>query len=277
MPDLVSPLDTDAIRSALQEGRQGYLSVRSLRGPHVTPELYAWSGDALWFAFATSTVKAKVLARDPAAAAVVTLSGRSVLLRGDVELVDPRRPDRIARHLRQLPQIAAALGRYTVRNAPDLMAFVGDLGRARLGWRPPPLRVLAAFRPTATLLLEGDEVNSGSGAWAGAQRGTVDPPIGGQPVVVGLPGPVATPGRWFDDEREVWVPPQVLALADLDEEVPVGVVVDEYVAPGPAAKQGTLLRGTARRAGPGRPGVLVVEPDRIVDWDGVETTSTAPA
>jgi len=56
--------------------------------------------------------------------------------------------------------------------------------------------------------------------------------------------------------------------------VPVAVVVDRYTAPGPAAKEGTLVRGTARRMD--GTGTLVVEPDRQIEWDGSAITS-APA
>ena len=51
----------------------------------------------------------------------------------------------------------------------------------------------------------------------------------------------------------------------------VGIVVDDYVAPGPAAKEGTLLRGT----GTLRPGGRVeVEPDRTTDWHGVTSQTS---
>jgi hypothetical protein len=45
-------------------------------------------------------------------------------------------------------------------------------------------------------------------------------------------------------------------------------VVDEYGAPGPAAKAGTLLRGTARLDPSGR---VEVEPERETEWQGVAT------
>lgn len=273
MPDLDVTLTPDAISSSLAEGRQAYVAVRSRYGPHITPELYSWSQGRLWFAFATPTVKANVLARDPVAAVSVSVGGRSVLLRGPVELVDPRRPDRLALRPWRIPATALALSHYTVRNAPDLLAFVTDLGRARLGWRPPPLRVLAALRPTSVALIDGDQVRTGSGALSQARRDVFDRPPGGRPVVVGLPGPLATPGRWFDEERTLWIPPPLLPLVSEVGRFPIGIVDDEYTAPGPAAKEGTLLRGTAERTD--REGILAVEPERIVGWDGIETTSTA--
>lgn len=273
MPDLVNPRATDRARSVIEEGRQAYLTVRSQRGPHVTPELYAWSNGRLWFAFSTTTVKSKVLRGDPVAAAVVVLAGRSLLLRGEVELFDPRRLVHNAAHPGRLPGVAAAAGRYAVRNAADLFAFVGDAGRARMGLRPPPLRVMAALRPDATVMIDGDEVVTGTGGWSKVDRDVLNVPPGGQQVVVGLPGPAAVPGRWFDDERTLWVAPPMLGLVAPDGGVPVGIVADEYVAPGPVAKVGTMIRGTARRASRG-PGFLSVRPERIVDWDGVDTSST---
>ena len=52
---------------------------------------------------------------------------------------------------------------------------------------------------------------------------------------------------------------------------PLGLVVDEYVAPGPAAKRGTLLRGQGRRNG--TRGCIEVRVDREVNWNGVRTAS----
>jgi hypothetical protein len=88
---------------------------------------------------------------------------------------------------------------------------------------------------------------------------------------VALPGPVAVPARWFADEARLQLPVGLLPLLELPEEVEVGVVTDEYAAPGPAAKQGRLVRGVARVEADDD--VLQVRAARIVDWDGVDTSS----
>jgi hypothetical protein len=88
---------------------------------------------------------------------------------------------------------------------------------------------------------------------------------------VALPGPVAVPCHWFEQEHHVRVPAGVRELADLPRTFPLGVVVDEYGAPGPAAKAGALLRGRGRWADD--PNTIDVEPERVVTWDGVETAS----
>ena len=64
------------------------------------------------------------------------------------------------------------------------------------------------------------------------------------------------------------MPPSLVALAALPSPARVGVVVDDYVAPGPAAKEGTLLRGTARLEPSGR---IEIEPERETEWRGIAT------
>lgn len=268
------PLDLpDTVTSTLEEGRQAYIAVPSKNGPHVTPELYAWSGGSLWFAVASSTLKAKVLAKDPAAGVSVSIRDRTVVMRGEVDVYDPRQVAALAKDVRGLPEAARALASYTVRNAPDLLAFAGDTLSGKLGRRVPPMRLLLRFRPSHAALIEADALTGAWGDWSNPRvERAADLPVGGQPAVVGLPGPVAVPARWFDDGQRLRLAPGVLDLLALDVTFPLGVVVDEYTAPGPAAKQGTLLRGSGRLGD--ETDTIEVDGDRLVEWDGVETSST---
>lgn len=261
--------------SVLAEGRQAYLAVDSTGGPHVTPELYSWSDDRLWLAVASSTLKARVLRRRAVAGALVGVRDRAVVLQGRVDVIDPRRPQDWLRDVGSLPRTARALTRFATRNADDLVAFGGDLVTGRLGFRVPATRVLLRFTPSAAALVEGDAVVERSGAWASDERPGRSRVAGsaGSPVVIGLPGPVALPGRWHREAGQVHVLPGLLALADRGRQV--GVVDDDYVAPGPAAKRGTLHRGTGRIDR--RAGVVRVQVDRAVDWDGVTTATRRPA
>jgi hypothetical protein len=259
------------IVSTLQEGRQAYIAVSSKDGPHVTPELYAWSGGCLWFAVASSTLKAKVVRRDPTVGVMVSIRDRSVVLRGEVDVFDPRHPKQLLEAARACPDVALALVRFTVRNAPDLLAFVGDFATGKLGWRLPPPRLLLRFSPFAAVLIENDSVVDSLGTWPERARDdAVDVPTGGRPAVIALPGPVVLPCRWFEDERKVHVVRDVLQLLELEQVFPLSIVVDEYTAPGPAAKQGTLLR--ARGLLSEEPGFIDIEPETAVEWVGVNTT-----
>ena len=247
------------------------MAVTSANGPHVTPELYAWSGDRLWFLFARTTLKAKVLARTPEVAAMVSVDGRSVMVEGTVDLIDVRRPTTLLGHPARSLRALRATGGYAVRNAPDLAAFGRDLATGQLGWRPPPLRVLASLDPRRTVVFEDGAIVARSG---GSTRGglrpvdVADERPGGERVVAAFPGPAVVPGRWFPDDRELVVSPVLLDLHGIDGRTPVAVVADDYVAPGPAAKVGTLLRGSGRRIG--RSGSITVDAETLTSWDGIE-------
>jgi hypothetical protein len=260
------------IERLLREGRQAHVAVVSAHGPHVTPELYAWSGGRLWFWFAHTTLKARVLAASPQVAALVTVGERSAVIEGEVDLIDVRRPATLLGSPSRGLRAACAVGTYVARNAEDLGAFARDLGTGRLGWRPPPSRILASLEPRRAVLTDHGLLSQPTGAAAArrTRRRAEDPRReGGEPVVVALPGPRVAPGRWFAEAAELWVDPALLDQAEASGPVPVAVVADEYVAPGPAAKVGTLLRGTAERRG--RSGSLAVVADTLTSWDGVDT------
>jgi hypothetical protein len=265
---------SDAALSTLHEGRQVHVAVAAKRGPHVTPGLYAWSGDRLWFPVATTTLKAKVLSRRPSAGAVVQVGDRSVLLVGTVEVLDPTKPRRLAGQLQRFPDAAAAMARFAARNAPDLLAFVGDTVRGRLGRGVPPARVAVGLLPQSAALVQRGAVVEGWGGWSELGARSEEPataaPDDGDEVVAALPGPVAVPARWSEARSELRCPTAVLDHLDLADTFPLSFVGDDYVAPGPAAKQGLLVRGTGRREGPG---TVRVEAHEVVAWDGIDTES----
>ena len=261
------------VSGVLGEGRQAYVAVASRRGPHVTPELYAWSGDRLWFAAASTTLKAKVLRQDPSLGAVVNVAGRSVALTGRVEVYDPRRPLELAGRVPRMPAVARALTSFTTRNAPDLLAFVGDTVSGRLGHRLPPPRLLFSLSPERIALVENDVLSGAWGCDAAADADDVPVPVGGERAVAAFEGPVALPVRWFADRSQLHLPRSLGSLLGPDAlrgEMPLSVVVDDYRAPGPAAKRGSLLRGTGRVVD-GDSTCIEVEPERVVDWEGTRT------
>lgn len=260
--------------SALAEGRQAYVAVESKKGPHVTPELYTWSSGALWIAAASTTLKSRVLADHGYAAVVVRLAGRDVMMDGPVSVFDVRKPTEILCRLRHVPEAVAAGARFMLRNAQDLVAFAGDAVSGKIGLRFPPVRILFALRPHRVALIEGDAV---VGAWGwdaeDAADGDLKVPAGNERCVAAFPGPVAVPCRWFPEERRIFIPPRLLALANPPLHSPIAFVVDEYRAPGPAAKWGRLHRGVGR--GSSEPGYVDVTSDKVVEWNGVDVTPIA--
>ena len=262
---------TDEMRSVLNEGRQAHVAVVSKDGPHVTPELYAVARDTVWFAVAATTLKVKVLPDNPRIGAIVRAGGRTVLLSGDARTYDVRSPGDVLAAVKD-PTVARALSGFLLRNAGDLAAFARDTLTGRLGRKLPPRRVLVRLRPTRAALLDGTAVAASAGDWPGSVpetsnetlRGTRDAVVGW----LGPDGPVALPGRW--DDECAYVPSAAAALAGLPREAPACVVVDDYAAPGPAAKSGQLLRGTGRLDDDGR---AVIEVAKVTSWDGIRTAT----
>lgn len=253
MPQIEDP----RLTSALGEARTAYVAVDAATGPHVTPELYAWSEGRLCFAAASNTLKAKVLSKRPLAAVVVRSGGATVLLAGEVVRPDP---------------ITAArwMAGFVVRNAPDLLGFAADLVQGKAGSRIPSPRVVYGLVPDRAAIVEGDTVVASWGDWAGAEAPGDDEGPSGVPAVLGWDteaGPLAVPVRWDADACRAWASPEVVGLAGLAGSARAAVVADDYGRPGPAGKTGVLLRGEAAFDGC----VARFDTERITAWDGVET------
>ena len=107
------------VAGVLGEGRQAYVAVNSTAGPHVTPELYAWSDGRLWFAAASTTLKPKGLRRDPASGVLVTGAGRSVIATGSVTVYDPRRPWELVGRIGEVPRASRGGARDRGQRLPD--------------------------------------------------------------------------------------------------------------------------------------------------------------
>jgi hypothetical protein len=169
---------------------------------------------------------------------------------------------------------------FSVRNASDLLAFATDTATGKLGRRVPPLRVLFAVEPDRAAYVENDAIVTCVGAWTCPDPRSDPPiPVGGVPAVAAFPGPVAVPARFFADEADehvLHVPSGLLELVASDDPFDLGVVVDAYGAPGPAAKRGTLVRGRGRLVRADRD-FVTIDPRRVTDWDGVDTTTAGVA
>jgi hypothetical protein len=172
-----------------------------------------------------------------------------------------------------------------MRNAADLGAFARDLAAGRLPSRRPPRRVLVRLRPARWQRLDGTRVEAVAGAWPGRVTAPdAAPPLeGDRDAAVGWEtegGPLVLPARAQRDAAVACIPAVAAQLAGLAAEEPTAacVVVDAYNRPGPAAKNGTLLRGTARLRYDGALARVELEVSRETTWDGAEArTEERPA
>src|SRR5687768_13743015 len=85
-------VDLDDLIPALRGAEHLYVGVLTKSGPHVTPELFTTSGGRLLCITAASTVKVKVLVRDPSVAVAAISGGVHLAARGTVEILDPASP-----------------------------------------------------------------------------------------------------------------------------------------------------------------------------------------
>lgn len=262
----------------LAEGRQIYVGVLTTNGPHVTPELYTVVGDDVWFATAATTLKTRVIRRDPRIAALVRVGSRSLVLTGEATGFDVADPMRLATQARDAFRALKALGSFTVRNAADLGAFAVDLASGRLPSRRPPRRVLMRLRPDRWATLDGTRLGATGGDWPGRVTAPDEtPPLAGDvDGVVGWDAPdgvVVLPGRADAQARQASVPAVLAQLGGIAADVrsPACLVTDSYNGPGPAAKTGVLLRGTGTMSYDGALARVELAVERETTWDGADT------
>lgn len=274
------PLTIDPAASAvLHQGRQAYIAVETASGPHVTPELYTSSSSQLAFFAAATTLKAKVLQRRPVAGALVLAGSRALVLGGTVDVVDAARPRDLARALSRPVSVGRSVGGFVARNLADLGGFAADAARGRVGGLPPR-RLLFTLTPERWALLDGGRLVAAEGPWTGTP-GTPASGAGGLSGAVvgwGTPdGPLAVPAAWDGDEGRALVPTPLATLAGMAGEAPACITFDDYGAPGPAAKRGMVLRGSARVETDGAGTWAYFAPDRAAIWEGVHSETTRVA
>jgi hypothetical protein len=273
----VEALADPIVRDVLHRGRQLYVAVTTQAGPHVTPELYAVGDDRLWFWTAHDTLKAKVLGDGEVAGVLVRVGDRVVLASGPTQRIDLRSPGSVPSALGDLARAGRATVDFGLRNAADLGAFASDFVKGRLGRSVPPRRVLIALAPERVALLDAGRVLESWGAWEAVAAVGTWALAGDEGAVVAwhsAAGPLALPARAQADGRTAWLPSAVVALAGPPVDDGAAIVVDRYVAPGPAAKEGLLVRGRATLTDEGDKVRLDVDPERETAWSGVVTKTT---
>ena len=239
------------ISSILHEARQAHVAVSASSGPHAAPVLFGVAGEQLGFLTAAPTLIARSLQSGHTAGVLVRSGPRAVVGTGTVQVVDVLRPRSLVAAVPRVPTAAQLLGSFGLRNVPDLLGFVRDAARGKVGPMPPPRRVLIVFESADWVVTD--------------EAGDADVVV----AAVADRGPVALPGRWEAEGDRAHVPAALLKEVGVHNG-PVAVVADEYVGPGPAAKEGLILRGegTIRRD------AIEIVPERVSEWSGVETATT---
>jgi hypothetical protein len=140
--------------------------------------------------------------------------------------------------------------------------------------------VLLRLRVDRALLLDGTAVIGTDGAWPGRVTAPDEAPAldGDLDCVVGAEtddGLVVLPGRCDEALTTATVPAVAAQMAGVatDRDVRGCLAVDDYRAPGPAAKRGELLRGSLRLQVDGALCRVTVDAARDTTWTGAHTAT----
>lgn len=237
-----------AVARVLTRAGFAYLAVGTSSGPHVTPLLFGFTPDRLWFGIGRGTLKARVLAKRGAVGVVVPGESASVAIRGQATFVDrlPPAPELVCAPL--------ALTVFAAHNAVEMAAFARDV--VQRGAQP---------RPLAPVSVSVDAVELLPGWPAQAVLGWMAPG-----------GPIALPASWHPDRHRALVPAAQLRAAGGARTARACVCIDESEGrPGPLAKRGRLLRGEGHAKLRGEIASVAIEVERVTRWKGFRTRTTA--
>ena len=142
-------------RKILSSGVLCYLSIRTAKGPHLTPVVYVLDGDRLWITTSRSSLKAGIWRKDRHVAGMVEDGGRVVTFRGSVRVYDGLDPLSWPSAVLAGPRLLRAAARFTVKNARFFAGYAVDASRVPLAWSPPG-RVFAAIELEGGHVLDND-------------------------------------------------------------------------------------------------------------------------
>jgi hypothetical protein len=259
----------------LSEGTFCFAAARTLRGPHLTPLVYALSDGSVWLTTSRRSVKARAWARDPRFAGLVRRGAEAVAFTGSVRLYDALDPGTWLPAALRGPAIAAAAARYSARNARFFAGYALDARSVPLAWTPPG-RVFVEVVPERAAVLAGPRVADLWGTWRPAvasrpafrARGAPDPlaalppdvsgRVGrrgeGAVAVIGEGGPVVLPATWASGRWGLLaaVPEAAFGLAAAPREPEVALAVDRASWWRARDMVGFTARGRAAVFVPGR-------------------------
>lgn len=281
-------LSSDA-REILGHSPIGMLALRSGRLPLVNPAVFSFAGGSLWMTTSRYATKTMLAKRDPRAAFLVDGGTRAVLLRGAIEVFDPRSLSSQVRAMLDGPGYILGMAGYALKNAPFVAGYALDIARLPREWYPYN-RVVLRLKPSHADVVAGPPFPQAQAArvpavpaevsrrLAGVSRGYACWIEGGMPLI--------RPAYWEVDRGQV-------TLAPTGGRPRVGspgaLVVEQHHRFRPSLMVGACLRGTfgpatdasfiAERYGvdpADLPQAVELKPERVTSWRGFAVTTAIP-
>ena len=288
-------LEKDESLHLLKEAAVAHLGIEAKEGPHVTPELFAWAHNRLWFATARRTLKARRIGTGTRVGVLLARGQHTLIMIGEARPLDVVRPLSFAMSPYETALYPAGVAAFVIRNAQHLAGFIAQ-GPGALPKSLQTLRMFIAVRPVAVALLRGDRLLEAEGPW---QRGVefAGGKIDSGPVAVAhVPddlsslasnfaddaviavstggGPAVLPASWNPDEAAALVPHGLLHLVGA-REGEAAIEIERMEGYAMDGKRGVLLRGEMRFAEDGRGGRVEIDPDKATVWRGMKTKTVS--
>ena len=292
-----SILARDDSRRLLNQAAIAHFGMVTKRGPHVTPELFAWTAGRFWFATARRTLKARTLSPGDRVGLLLMSGNDRLIISGEARPLDGVRPLTLAASPQESALYPAGFAAFVIRNASHLAGFIAQGPRA-FPRSLTAFRMFIAVRPVAAVLIKDDRIVDSAGPWIegiegieGIEEGRVeiDPVPFVSPAVpedladiaesyaadaaVAVEtamGPVVLPASWDPDDSTVLIATELLERVGA-KEGEVAVEVDRMVGFAMEDKKGVLLRGDMELVQRGRFTRIEIDPNRMTSWRGMET------
>src|ERR1700682_3119845 len=281
-------LTSDA-HAILGQARIGMLALRAGRLPLVNPAVFSFAAGSLWLTTSRFAAKTMLARRDPRAGFLVDGGSQALLLRGAIEVFDPRSLSSQVRAMLDGPGYVLGMAGYALKNAPFVAGYMLDITSLPREWLPYN-RVVLRLRPSHADIIEGVRFPAAQAArvpavpaevssrLTGVSRGYACWIEGGMPFIV--------PAFWEVDRGQVTVAP----ANGRPRAGSVGaLVVESHHRFRPSLMVGACVRGTfsgpadgsaiAERYGMEPDDVtdtMELRPERVTSWRGFAITTAVP-
>jgi hypothetical protein len=281
-------LTSDA-HAILGQASIGMLALRAGRLPLVNPAVFSFASGSLWLTTSRFAAKTMLARRDPRAAFLLDGGSRALLLRGAIEVFDPRSLTSQVRAMLDGPGYVLGMAGYALKNAPFVAGYMLDLARLPREWLPYN-RVVLRLRPSHADIIEGAQFPAAQAArvpavpadvsrqLAGVSRGYACWLEGGTPFIV--------PAFWEVDRGQVTVAPE---SGRPRAGSPGALVVESHHRFRPSLMVGACVRGVFSGPADGSaiaerygmepdeiPFAVELRPERVTSWRGFAISTAVP-
>jgi hypothetical protein len=280
---------TSEAHAILGQAQIGMLALRAGRLPLVNPAVFSFASGSLWLTTSRFAAKTMLARRDPRAGFLVDGGSRALLLRGAIEVFDPRSLSSQVRAMLDGPGYVLGMAGYALKNAPFVAGYMLDLTSLPREWLPYN-RVVLRLRPSHADIIEGVQFPAAQAARVPAVPAEVSRRLAGVSrgyacwIEAGMP--FIVPAFWEVERGQVTLAPE----SGRPRPGSTGaLVVESHHRFRPSLMVGACVRGTfsgpadasaiAERYGmetDGVPYAVELRPERVTSWRGFAIATAVP-